>query len=640
MKHLLKTAALLAFVSPAALVAQVPATNSAPTAVLPADTIPAARDVPYPGVIRVHVDATDTARSVMKVRETIPVAQAGRMTLLLPEWLPGAHGPDGEIDKIAAVEFFANGQKLAWTRDPVDVYGFHVDVPAGAKEVEARFNYLTAITGSQGRVVMTPKMVNVQWGAVSLYPAGYYVRQIPVVATVTLPAGWKAGSALKQTVSGNDVTFEQTNYEILQDSPLMAGQYTRMDDLGNDVSLFSVADKAKDLEIPADVLAKHRAMADQEIKVFGAKHFDHYTFLNAVSDELGGIGLEHHRSTEISTDPGYYTDYANHLYDRNVFPHEFTHSWDGKFRRGADLWTPDFRTPMRNSLLWVYEGQTQFWGTVVEARSGMSSKEDVLNKIAQAAAFLDNQRGRDWRPLVDTTNDPIVQNRRPEPWNTLMRNEDYYNEGMLIWIEADAIIHAGTGGKKGMDDFAHAFFGIRPGDWGEVQYTRDDVIATLNQVYAYDWKTFLHDRVDVPTQHPPLEGLRKAGYELKWSDKPSSTYSELTKLRGSDDFLYSLGFSVSKEAKVGAIYWGSPGYNAALRQGDEIVAVGNRTYSNDALKEAITAAKDGKTPVRLTIKRGDTVLPYTINYSGGLRYPSMAKIGKGTGSLDKLLTAR
>lgn len=639
MKHLLKTAALLALVSPVALAAQVVPTNSAPTAVFPTDTIPAPRDVPYPGVIRLNVDASDTVRSVMKIRETIPVAQAGRLTLLLPEWLPGHHGPDGQIDKIAAVEFFGNGQKLVWTRDPVDVYAFHVTVPEGVREVEARFNYLSPITGSQGRVVMTPKIVNVQWGAVSLYPAGHYTRQIPIAATLTLPAGWKAGSALKQTQSGNTVSFEQVNYEILQDSPLFAGLHSRMDDLGNNVRLFSVADEAKDLEIPADVLAKHKAMAAQNIKVFGSKPFDQYTFLNAVSDELGGIGLEHHRSTEITTDPGYYTDYANHLYDRNVFPHEFTHSWDGKYRRGADHWTPDFRTPMRNSLLWVYEGQTQFWGTVVEARSGMSSKADVLNKIAQAAAFLDNQRGRDWRPLVDTTNDPIVQNRRPQPWNTLMRNEDYYNEGMLIWIEADAIIHAGTGGRKGMDDFAQIFFRSRDGDYGVSPYTRDDVIAAMNQVFAYDWATFFRDRVDVPTAHPPLEGLRKAGYALQWSDKPSSTYGELVKLRESDDFLYSLGFSVAG-GKIGSIYWGSPGYNAALRQGDEIVAVGDKVYSNDALKEAVTAAKDGKTPIRLLIKRADRVVPYTVNYSGGLRYPSMVKIGKGTTSLDRLLTAR
>jgi len=526
-------------------------------------------------------------------------------------------------------------------RDPVETNGFHFDVPAGATSIEARFRYLSATAPGQGRTVFTPDMVNVQWEAVSLYPAGYYTRQIPIEASLKLPAGWQAATALRPTgpaaAGGNVIDYGTVNYEVLVDSPVIAGRYFRKDDLGLGVTLNSIADSNKELAIPADVLAKHRKLVEQTVKTFGSRHFDHYDFLNAVSDKLGGIGLEHHRSTEISTDPGYYIEYNDHLFDRNVFAHEFTHSWDGKFRRPADQVVPDYRTPLRNSLLWVYEGQTQFWGNVLEARSGMSSKDDVLQKIAIAAAGLDNQPGRQWRALLDTTNDPIIQNRRPEPWGSYMRNEDYYNEGMLIWTEVDAIIRQGTGNKRGIDDFARAFFGVNDGDYGELPYTRADVIATLNSIYPYDWTSFLHERVDLPSARAPLGGFTRSGYELRYTDEPTNAYkARLKALEGGGDFFYSLGFNVTKDKKLSSVLWDSPAFQSSLRIGDELIAVGETAYSNDALTDAVKA----KAPVRLIVKRGDAIKTVTINYTGGLRYPRFVKVGKGDGPLDLLLRPR
>ena len=617
------------------------AANTAPQPLPIVDTIPVARDVPYPGTIKLEVDATDTARAIFTVRETIPVAGPGPMTLLFPEWLPGAHGPDATSDKLAGLEIFANGQKIGWRRDPVETNGFHFDVPAGATSIEARFRYLSATAPGQGRTVFTPDMVNVQWEAVSLYPAGYYTRQIPIEASLKLPAGWQAATALRPTgpaaAGRNVIDYGTVNYEVLVDSPVIAGRYFRKDDLGLGVTLNSIADSNKELAIPADVLAKHRKLVEQTVKTFGSRHFDHYDFLNAVSDKLGGIGLEHHRSTEISTDPGYYIEYNDHLFDRNVFAHEFTHSWDGKFRRPADQVVPDYRTPLRNSLLWVYEGQTQFWGNVLEARSGMSSKDDVLQKIAIAAAGLDNQPGRQWRALLDTTNDPIIQNRRPEPWGSYMRNEDYYNEGMLIWTEVDAIIRQGTGNKRGIDDFARAFFGVNDGDYGELPYTRADVIATLNSIYPYDWTSFLHERVDLPSARAPLGGFTRSGYELRYTDEPTNAYkARLKALEGGGDFFYSLGFNVTKDKKLSSVLWDSPAFQSSLRIGDELIAVGETAYSNDALTDAVKA----KAPVRLIVKRGDAIKTVTINYTGGLRYPRFVKVGKGDGPLDLLLRPR
>jgi predicted metalloprotease with PDZ domain len=631
-------AAALCMAAPALVAAQ----NSAPHPLPIVSTVPVARDVPFPGVVRLDVDATDTARAIFRVRETIPVRGPGPLTLLLPNWLPGHHGPDGQADKVMGFEFSAGGRRLAWRRDPLDTNAFHIDVPAGTSEVEARFNYLSPTAANQGRITMTPAIAHVQWELVSLYPAGYYTRRIPVVASLTLPAGWQAGTALQQasrTAAPNRITYGEVSYETLQDSPVFAGRHFRSDPLGHGAFLDSVADEAKELAIPAAVLAKHRAMVDQTVKLFGARHYDHYRFLNAVSDKLGGIGLEHHRSTEITSDPGYYTDYANHLFDRNVFPHEFVHSWNGKFRRPADLFTPDFRMPMRNSLLWVYEGQTQFWGHVVEVRSGMSSKQDVLDRLALTAAGLDNQRGRLWRPLIDTTNDPIIQNRRPQPWGSFQRNEDYYNEGMLIWIEADAIIREGSRGRRSMDDFARAFFGIRPGDWGVVPYTRSDVVATLQRIHPYDWSGFFAQRVDAVNPRAPLAGFTRSGYELRYAEEPTPAAIARAKLNETADFAYSLGFTVNKERKLASVLWGSPAFDASLRIGDEIVAVGERTYSEDWLKEAIRAGKDGA-PVRLIVKRGDAVRTIDIPYRGGLRYPRFVKARPGKGALDRLLEPR
>ena len=635
MRSLLLAAALFA-ASPA--LAQIVG-NSAPQPLPIVQTIPAARDIDYPGTMRLEVDASDLRQGIWTIRQTIPVAQPGRMTLLFPQWLPGNHSPRGEMDKVAGLTFTAAGQTLAWTRDPVDVFAFHLDVPAGATEVEARFQFLTPTDSNQGRILVTPDMLNLQWEDVSLYPAGYFTRRIPISATVTYPAAFQAATALRPiaNVEGK-VTYNTVSYETLQDSPVFAGRYLRRDDLGQGVTLNTVADSPKELVVPGDVLQKHRNLVTQATRLFGARHFDHYDFLHAVTDKLGGIGLEHHRSSENQNDPGYFTDWKASLPDHNLLPHEYVHSWNGKHRRPADLFTPDFKTPMRDSLLWVYEGQTQFWGHVLEARSGMSSKQDVIDKIAGIAASLDLTRGRAWRPLVDTTNDPIISARRPKGWSSWQRNEDYYNEGMLVWLEADAIIRGGTRNKRGMDDFARAFFGGRDRDWGVVTYTLDDVAATLNRVHPYDWRGFLQSRVYQPSDKgAPLGGFTRSGYRLDYADTPTPAMAAQMRTSKTNNLSYSLGMVLDKDGKITSVTWGGPAFNAGLTTGQTIVAVGTRAYSEDAIKTAITAAKGGSAPISLTVKRGEEVRPVPLSWNGGLRYPRLTKVGSGRGALDILL---
>ncbi len=616
------------------------AANSAPQPVPITDTIPVARDVPYPGTMVLRIDATDLDQNIFKVEQTIPVAKAGPMTLLFPQWLPGNHGPRGQIEKVAGLIIKANGKVLRWQRDPVDVFAFHIDVPADAKALEISFKFLSATAPDQGRVQVTHEMLNLQWEAVSLYPAGYFVRQIPVSASVTYPVGWQAATALRTTATlGNTVTYGIVNYEVLVDSPVFAGKYFRKDDLGHGVTMNTVADDATQLVVPEPVLQVHRNLVDQAVKLFGARHFDHYDFLHAVTDRMGGIGLEHHRSSENQNDPEYFTKWADSLPDHNLLPHEFTHSWDGKFRRGADMWTPDYKTPMRGSLLWVYEGQTQFWGHILEARSGMTSKQDKLDTLAAIAASLVNRPARAWRSLDDTTNDPVITARRPKGWTSYQRAEDYYNEGLMIWTEVDAILREGTNGAKGMDDFAKAFFGINDGDWGEVTYTFDDLVTTFNAIMPYDWRGYFTERL-TQKDKASLGGFERSGYTLAYSDTPTNWITKLQKANKFTDLIYSLGINVAK-GKITAVQWDGPAFKAGLTVGQEIVAVNGTPYTEDLIKAAVTAAKGGTAPIRLTVKTDSLVRDANVMWTGGLRYPHFEKAKDAPdGPLDRLLTAR
>lgn len=635
MRTLSLLAALLA--AAPALAQSVPL--SAPQPVPIVSSIPVARDVPYPGTMRLEVDASDLQQGIWTVRQLIPVVQPGRMTLLFPEWLPGKHAARGELDKLAGLTFSGGGRTLKWERDPAEVFAFHLDVPTGVREVEARFQFMTPTDGNQGRILVTPDMLNLQFESVSLYPAGWFTRRIPVTATVNYPAGFKAATALRPTATqGTRVTYGTVSYETLQDSPVFAGRYFRRDELGRNVFLNTFADKPEELNVSADVLARHRNLVTQSVRLFGSRPFDHYDFLHAITDKLGGIGLEHHRSSENQNDPGYFTDWAASLPDHNLLPHEFVHSWNGKHRRPADLFTPDFRTPMRDSLLWVYEGQTQFWGHVLEARSGMSSKAEVLDKLANIAAGLELTAGRAWRPLVDTTHDPIISARRPKAWTSWQRNEDYYNEGMLIWLEADAIIRQGTGNRRGMDDFARAFFGGRDGDWGVRTYTLDEVIATLNGVYRHDWRAFLQARVYEPSSAgAPLGGFTRSGYQLTYSDTPNKALAAQMRVARNTNLSWSLGLVLDREGKITSVSWGGPAFKAGLTVGQTVMAVGEKAYSAEALAQAITAAKGGSAPILLTVKRGESVRSVPLSWTGGLRYPRLTKTGTGRGALDILL---
>jgi predicted metalloprotease with PDZ domain len=645
MRPSLLAAALIAQAAVAVpALAQVPRSLAQPLPIV--DEVPAARDIPFPGTIHLNIDATDVYRGIFRVRESVPVPPelAGRrMALLFPKWLPGKHAPRGEIEKLAGLEVRVGDTLIDWRRDPLDMHAFWVEVPAGATALDVRFQFIAATDAPQGRIVVTPDLMNLQLFSTSLYPAGWYTRQIPVDVAVTWPAGWQAASALREVArDGATVRYATVDYETMVDSPFFAGRHFARWDLGRNVTLNVVADDARFLKATPAMIDRHRDLVTQAVKLFGTRQFDHYDFLLALSDHLGGIGVEHHRSSENGVDTGYFTDWDKGPGRRNLLPHEFTHSWNGKHRRGADQIVPDYRTPLRNSMLWVYEGQTQFWGYVLQARSGLVSVADTIDQLALIAATLDNRPARTWRPLADTTNDPIITPRAPKGWVSWQRSEDYYNEGLLLWLEADGIIRKLSGGRRGLDDFAARFFGTRDGDWGIRAYDMATLVADLNAVQPHDWAGHLAQRLHARTERAPLEGFTLAGWKLVYTETPTAAFTEAS--RRQLNLAFSGGLVMGTAGKVEAVVWGSAGFDAGIVVGDTLLAVNDVPYADDAMRAAVTAAKASGQPIRLTVKSGERVRSVDWAWTGGLRYPRLERLApadpRNPTGLERLLAPR
>ena len=604
--------------------------------------IPVAQDVAYPGSITLKVDLSDLDRKIFTVHESIPV-KPGPLTLLYPEWLPGNHAPRGPIDGLTGLLISTGGHSVEWVRDPVNVYAFHLQVPAGAKQLELEFEYASPLVRDQGRTTVTPDMLGLQWNTVVLYPAGFNATRISIAPSITLPEGWEFAGALDvEARRGANVHFKQTSLDSLVDSPLFAGRWFRSLDLDpgakNPVHLNVFADSAETLEVRPQQLAAHHKLVLETYAMLGPPHFDRYEFLLAISDHFGDIGLEHHRSSENRRPPNYFLEWDKVAAGRDLLPHELSHSWNGKFRRPAGLATPDFNVPMHNSLLWVYEGLTNYLGAVLASRSGLWSEDFGRQSWASLAANMDrNRQGRAWRALEDTTEQPLITARRPLSWLSWQRTEDYYTEGELLWLDIDTRIRELTRDRKSLDDFAKAFFQV-PGASGVSTYSFADVVQALKAVAPFDWEKYLNERLYGHGPGAPLEGLTRGGWKLVFTENPSEYGRSLEDQRKAVDFTYSLGFAVSAiSGALTEVRWGGPAYEAGLTMGTLLVAVNGREYRSERLKSAVQLAKLNKQPIELIVKNLDRYRVVKLAYYEGLKYPVLQRVERTEDRLSAIL---
>ena len=602
-------------------------------------SVPVAKGVAYVGVMQLHVDATDLDHRIFRVQQTLPVVP-GPLTLQYPRFLPGTHGPYGEIERLAGLQIQDQGQRIAWQRDTVDPYRFHVQVPAGVSELSVSFQFLSEVRGQGGRVVMTREMLNLQWISTVLYPAGFEAVGIPVQASVTLPEGWQLASALRVSERQGDIwRFEKTSLERLADSPIFAGQHHKqiaLDPQGaaKPVVLNLFADAPEQLQASDEQIEAHRQLVQQTDKLMGTRHYQHYDFLLSLSERMGGIGLEHHESSENGVRPDYFKNWGKSVGARELLPHEYVHSWNGKFRRPADLKTSHFNEPMRNSLLWLYEGQTQYWGRVLAARSGLVTPQQTRELMARTAAEYSYRAGKLWRNLQDTTNEGTMRIGRNAAWRDWQRGVDYYDESTLIWLDADTLIREKSQGMRSLDDFAQLFFGVAPGRIEPLTYTFDDIVATLNRVQPHDWRAFLRERLDSNELAAPLDGLRRAGWRLDWSEADSESARHSGGQNRNDDFAYSLGLSIKPDGQVQQVRWSSPAFEAGMSPALTVVAVQGMAYKAERLAAAITANKEGKAPLQLLVKEGERYRTLVLDYRLGLRYPKLVRIDGVPEGLD------
>jgi predicted metalloprotease with PDZ domain len=583
------------------------------------------------------VDTTQSPLKILHISEAIPV-QPGPLTLYYPKWIPGDHSPSGPIANLTGLKFEANGKVVPWKRDLLDVYTFHVNVPAGATELDAQYDYL-----EPDGVSATDKLLVLEWNEVTLYRADEPAQQQIFAAKLVLPAGWKYGTALPvENQSGNEVTFKPVSLNRLVDSPVDEGEYYRAinitppgEPIHHEIDL--VADSAAALNMSPAVQQDLTNLVKQAGLLFGTRHYRDYHFLLALSDHVAHFGLEHHESNDSRLPERTLLEPSAGFVVGSLLPHEYVHSWNGKFRRPADLTTPYYEQPEKTDLLWGYEGLTEYLGPMLAARSGLWTPDQYHEFMASIAEELGPGRpGRTWRPLLDTAVAEPGLGFGRGGWINWRRGTDYYDEGDLMWLEVATIIHDTTHGQKSIDDFCHLFHG-GPNLGPQVKtYTFDQLVATLNQVAPYDWATFFRQHLDSTSPIPPLGGLENAGWKPVLNSEPM----KLPGRRGGFGDTYSIGLQVGPDGRIFDSIVGSPAYRAGVTSGMKLVGVNGRVYTPDDLQEAIKEAQGGSAPITLLVVDDDYYRTAEVNYHGGEQYPHLMREEGKPDYLDQLIAAK
>jgi predicted metalloprotease with PDZ domain len=595
--------------------------------------------------ILLHVDLTDAPRHLLHAHLEIPVT-AGPLTLEYPQWIPGDHRPTGPIDNLAGIMVRADGKDLPWRRDDVDMFGIHVDVPAGVNRLEVSLDFLATPgdTGSDMDGATSANMTVLEWNSVVLYPAHTPVAQIPITASLTVPADWKLGTALTVTGQKNlETSFAPVSVEQLVDSPVITGRYFREIPLAPEITpkhyLDVAGDAAGDVDdLKPQYIAAVNQLVRETAPLYASRHYETYHFLLSLSDVIREEGLEHHQSSDNGIEKAGVSDAKLAMMNADLLPHEFTHSWNGKYRRPEGLATPDYATPQKGDLLWVYEGMTQYWGDVLAARSAFWTPEVYREALAWSAARLDAKPGRTWRNLQDTAIAAQVLRGNHQNWGNWRRSQDYYAEGELIWLDADTTIRQLTQDQKSLNDFCVKFLSVGGNTPPKVlPYNFDEVVADLNAIAPYDWRTFLNERLESHAAHAPGSGIEHGGYRLTYGTDPTSFEDAyLTKTKQVDAW-FSAGMMVSEMGNIGDVRMDSPAFQAGLGPGTKLVAVNGHAFTGDVLKQAIRGAKGKTEPIELIVSNDDEFRTVRLDYHDGEKYPRLERVQGTADLLDEIL---
>src|SRR3984885_9620793 len=576
--------------------------------------------------IVLHVDLTDAPRRLLHAHMQIPV-NAGPLTLAYPQWIPGDHRPTGPIDNLSGIRVRANGQDLPWRRDDVDMYAFHLDVPAGVTTLEASLDFLATPgdTGSDEDEATSPNLTVLEWNSVILYPAHIPVAQIPITASLTVPADWKLGTALRITgQNGPETSFATISVGQLVDSPVITGRYFREFPLASEIN-------------PKHFLGVNKLVGGTA-PLYKSRHYETYHFLLSLSDVIREEGLEHHQSSDNGIEKAGVSDPKLAMMNADLLPHEFTHSWNGKYRRPEGLATPDYATPQKGDLLWVYEGMTQYWGDVLAARSAFWTPEVYREALAWSAARLDVKPGRTWRNLEDTAIAGQVLRGNHANWGNWRRSQDYYQEGELIWLDADTTIRQLTRDQKSLNDFCVKFLAVGGNTPPKVlPYNFDEIVADLNDIAPYDWRTFLNERLESHAAHAPLSGIEHGGYRLTYGTAPTSFEDAYLAMSKQVDAWFSAGIMVSIAGNINDVRMNSPAFQAELGPGTKLVAVNGHAFTGDVLKQAIRGAKGKKESIELIVSNDDEFRIVHLDYHDGEKYPRLERVQGTTDLLDEIL---
>lgn len=583
------------------------------------------------GEMKLRVDATDAPRHVLHASMNIP-AKPGPMTLLYPEWIPGEHAPTGPVVDLVGLKISADGKSIPWRRDPVNMYAFHVDVPAGASSLDVTFDFVTPpeAAGFTSGASATTELAVLNWNQVLLYPQGVPSDQFRLQASLKVPAGWKYGTALPiARESGNEIQFQPSSLSTLIDSPVSAGSHYRTIELGSDLGpshyLHVAGDSDRAIELTDEQIEHYRNLVRETGALFGARHYRSYHFLLTLSDHVASFGLEHHESSDDRIGERGMIDVAESKANADLLPHEFTHSWNGKYRRPAGLATPDYSEPMKGNLLWVYEGLTQYLGEILTPRSGLLTADEFRQDLAITAAALEKKAGRTWRPLEDTAVAAQLLYNGREDYAEYRRGVDYYDEGTLIWLEADVLIRQLSKGAKSLNDFCRAFHGGPGGAPALKTYTFDDVVAGLNAVQPYDWAAFLRQRLESTSPHAPLGGIENGGWKLTFGPTRSEMWRNREEEARSLNLMYSIGLRVSDDGVIGDVAMGGAAQKAGVSPATRLIAVNGRQFSTVVLREAIQAAVNKTAPIELLVKNGEYYQTFQVGYHGGELYPQLTR---------------